>query len=108
MAKKNSVKENVKKTSEEEKLQELESGVNAEELENASEKDIKKALTESISFTGTQKEITEKIDFAAFAICNHYDYIISRKSGQKIPKIANLQYYKSKAIYGTKKKSIFR
>lgn len=60
MAKKNSVKEK--------------SGVNAEELENASEKDIKKALTESISFTGTQKEITEKIDFAAFAICNHYDY----------------------------------
>ena len=74
MAKKNGVKENVKKTSEEEKLQELESGVNAEELEIASEEDIKKALTESISFTGTQKEITEKIDFAAFAICNHYDY----------------------------------
>lgn len=74
MAKKNGVKENVKKTSEKEKLQELESGVNAEELEIASEDDIKKALTESISFTGTQKEITEKIDFAAFAICNHYDY----------------------------------
>ena len=32
--------------------------------------------------------------------------IISRKSGQKIPKIANLQYYKSKANYGTKKKGI--
>ena len=74
MAKKNGVKENVKKTSEEKKLQELESGVNVEELEIASEEDIKKALTESISFTGTQKEITEKIDFAAFAIYNHYDY----------------------------------
>ncbi len=74
MAKKNSVKENVKKNSEEEKLQELESGVNTEELENASEEDIKKAITKSISFTGTQKEISEKIDFAAFAICNHYDY----------------------------------
>ena len=35
-------------------------------------------------------------------------YIISRKSGQKIPKIANLQYYKSKANYGTKKKGISR
>ena len=34
--------------------------------------------------------------------------IISRKSGQKIPKIANLQYYKSKANYGTKKKGISR
>ena len=34
--------------------------------------------------------------------------IISRKSGQKTPKIANLQYYKSKANYGTKKKSISR
>ena len=34
--------------------------------------------------------------------------IISRKSGQKIPKIANLQYYKSKANYGTKKKVISR
>ena len=32
--------------------------------------------------------------------------IISRKSGQKIPKIANLQYYKSKVNYGTKKKGI--
>ena len=36
------------------------------------------------------------------------DIIISRKSGQKIPKIANLQYYKSKANYGTKKKGISR
>ena len=36
------------------------------------------------------------------------DNIISRKSGQKIPKIANLQYYKSKANYGTKKKGISR
>ena len=36
------------------------------------------------------------------------EYIISRKSGQKIPKIANLQYYKSKANYGTKKKGISR
>ena len=35
-------------------------------------------------------------------------FIISRKSGQKIPKIANLQYYKSKANYGTKKKGISR
>ena len=35
-------------------------------------------------------------------------FIISRKSGQKIPKIANLQYYKSKANYGTKKKVISR
>lgn len=35
-------------------------------------------------------------------------YIISRKSGQKIQKIANLQYYKSKANYGTKKKGISR
>lgn len=34
--------------------------------------------------------------------------IISRKSGQKIQKIANLQYYKSKANYGTKKKGISR
>ena len=84
MAKKNSVKENVKKTSEEEKLQELESGVNAEELENASEKDIKKALTESISFTGTQKEITmnenesvehikEKLDKELLKLLNKLD-----------------------------------
>ena len=36
------------------------------------------------------------------------EYIISRKSGQKIQKIANLQYYKSKANYGTKKKGISR
>lgn len=36
------------------------------------------------------------------------DHIISRKSGQKIQKIANLQYYKSKANYGTKKKGISR
>ena len=35
-------------------------------------------------------------------------FIISRKSGQKIQKIANLQYYKSKANYGTKKKGISR
>ena len=34
--------------------------------------------------------------------------IISRKSGQKIQKIANLQYYKSKANYGTKEKGISR
>ena len=43
---------------------------------------------------------------------HNYDFkklnIISRKSGQKIPKIANLQYYKSKANYGTKKKGISR
>ena len=38
----------------------------------------------------------------------HNNGIISRKSGQKIPKIANLQYYKSKANYGTKKKGISR
>ena len=37
-----------------------------------------------------------------------YPNIISRKSGQKIQKIANLQYYKSKANYGTKKKGISR
>lgn len=37
-----------------------------------------------------------------------WDIIISRKSGQKIQKIANLQYYKSKANYGTKKKGISR
>ena len=35
-------------------------------------------------------------------------FIISRKSEQKIQKIANLQYYKSKANYGTKKKGISR
>ena len=39
---------------------------------------------------------------------NQFVNIISRKSGQKIPKIANLQYYKSKANYGTKKKGISR
>ena len=39
---------------------------------------------------------------------NPGDCIISRKSGQKIQKIANLQYYKSKANYGTKKKGISR
>ena len=39
---------------------------------------------------------------------NELQYIISRKSGQKIQKIANLQYYKSKANYGTKKKGISR
>ena len=37
-----------------------------------------------------------------------WTFIISRKSGQKIQKIANLQYYKSKANYGTKKKGISR
>ena len=45
------------------------------------------------------------------ALGEYYDamtVIISRKSGQKIPKIANLQYYKSKANYGTKKKGISR
>ena len=49
--------------------------------------------------------IGSNILFTTYA--EHF-FIISRKSGQKIPKIANLQYYKSKAIYGTKKKSIFR
>ena len=39
---------------------------------------------------------------------NDKEDIISRKSGQKIQKIANLQYYKSKANYGTKKKGISR
>ena len=33
--------------------------------------------------------------------------IMSPKNGQKIPKITNLQYNKSKANYGTKKKSIY-
>ena len=32
--------------------------------------------------------------------------IISPKNGQEIPKITNLQYNKSKANYGTKKKSV--
>ena len=42
------------------------------------------------------------------AYCGKTAFIISRKSGQKIQKIANLQYYKSKANYGTKKKGISR
>ena len=33
---------------------------------------------------------------------------MSPKNGQKIPKITNLQYNKSKANYGTKEKSIYR
>ena len=52
--------------------------------------------------------VTE-ISAYAFAWCKALkEIIISRKSGQKIPKIANLQYYKSKANYGTKKKVISR
>ena len=43
-----------------------------------------------------------------FLIVDIEGFIISRKSGQKIQKIANLQYYKSKANYGTKKKGISR
>ena len=45
---------------------------------------------------------------AAFGCKTDIETIISRKSGQKIPKIANLQYYKSKVNYGTKKKGISR
>ena len=47
-------------------------------------------------------------DFIDYSMQMHSMSIISRKSGQKIPKIANLQYYKSKANYGTKKKGISR
>ena len=54
--------------------------------------------------------MSEKLNFIdLFAGCGGLsECIISRKSGQKIPKIANLQYYKSKANYGTKKKGISR
>ena len=49
------------------------------------------------------------IDYSSFENkLNVHKNIISRKSGQKIQKIANLQYYKSKANYGTKKKGISR
>ena len=53
--------------------------------------------------TEIRKKINTKnqIDFSP-------PFIISRKFGQKIQKIANLQYYKSKANYGTKKKGISR
>ena len=73
------------------------------------------------------KEIANSVEFYRVLTCNYdmtdflnaeykdtsvskddYENIISRKSGQKIPKIANLQYYKSKANYGTKKKGISR
>ena len=56
-----------------------------------------------------QAESIERIDENTISVkYPHKDNIISRKSGQKIPKIANLQYYKSKANYGTKKKGISR
>ena len=51
---------------------------------------------------------TEIFDLLFFADGIYKNCIISRKSGQKIQKIANLQYYKSKANYGTKKKGISR
>ena len=51
----------------------------------------------------------QKSNLHNLLFCQTHDlFIISRKSGQKIPKIANLQYYKSKANYGTKKKGISR
>ena len=37
----------------------------------------------------------------------YWQFIISPKNGQKIPKITNLQYNKGRANYGTKKKSIY-
>ena len=60
-------------------------------------------------FTSTKAQVTS--DEGGKSVINnqpHMESIISRKSGQKIPKIANLQYYKSKANYGTKKKGISR
>ena len=55
------------------------------------------------SFKEKHKRLCETKDFIKVGT-----FIISRKSGQKIQKIANLQYYKSKANYGTKKKGISR
>ena len=63
---------------------------------------IQGIIFEQINFKdGHYKMYDENTTFA------HWN-IISRKSGQKIQKIANLQYYKSKANYGTKKKGISR
>ena len=59
------------------------------------------SLKDSLGYTPTPKSM----DLVLIASKSS---IISRKSGQKIPKIANLQYYKSKANYGTKKKGISR
>ena len=58
----------------------------------------------------TYKELIELIKNIPDESTRTFDpvSIISRKSGQKIQKIANLQYYKSKANYGTKKKGISR
>ena len=54
------------------------------------------------------KNIEEIIELSKKEIDAKDENIISRKSEQKIQKIANLQYYKSKANYGTKKKGISR
>ena len=61
----------------------------------------------------TQEKLAEESELSVQAVNffegkRRWPGIISRKSGQKIPKIANLQYYKSKANYGTKKKGISR
>ena len=58
--------------------------------------------------SGNSKRKRKIDDIWTFGTLDDKGFIISRKSGQKIPKIANLQYYKSKANYGTKKKGISR
>ena len=65
-----------------------------------------------VDFVTDEKNLTKRytqID-GEIQLCQkkNQQFIISRKSGQKIQKIANLQYYKSKANYGTKKKGISR
>ena len=78
-----------------ERISTIKSELSALELES-------KYFDNSITDVYSNKKLLKKSSDALM------DFIISRKSGQKIPKIANLQYYKSKANYGTKKKGISR
>ena len=66
-------------------------------------------LSQLENFSGTiiSASCNEESFYENLKICEKAN-IISRKSGQKIQKIANLQYYKSKANYGTKEKGISR
>ena len=79
------------------------------EVINRYEETYQKDISSIIELGNNKKQLENIVESIINRKSEKYHHIIiSRKSGQKIQKIANFQYYKSKANYGTKKKGISR